>query len=131
MSEIRLDTPAACREELERVSNGMVELTTEYTRKRERLGWLEAHLDLLRAQTLVRAEGSNKEEREAKVLIALANTEETKGLLAEEAQLQTELEVLSQRLRTLEKRGGHAQSANKSHDQERSYAGTTPGPFNL
>jgi hypothetical protein len=113
-NKIRLDSPAACRGELERVSNALALLTQEYSRKRERLGELEQALDHVRAVALTKAEGANKEEREARVLITLNNDERSSALVKEEATLKYELEILSQRIRTLEKRGTHAQSANRS-----------------
>lgn len=119
---IRLGTLPDCRAELERVSNNFSALTAEFTSKRQRKAEIEQVLGLVRATTLIGVEGANKEEREAKVVAALAENEETKELVAEEAQLEAELEILKQRFKNLEARGRHAQSAIKAHEQEARFA---------
>lgn len=121
--KIRLDTPTACREELERVSNALVTLTTEYQAKYEKLADVEAQLDFLRARTLIGTEGANKEEREAKVYVALREDDETLAVIEEWDRLRVEVAILKQRFKTLEARGSHAQSANKSHEQESRFVG--------
>lgn len=115
---ILLDSDLACRRELERVSASLALLTPDYIRDRERLGKLERQLDLLAARTLIDTEGANKEEREAKVLVTLWDDPETAPLMEEAHKLNVALEVFAQRFKTLEKRGSHAQSAIKSHQQE-------------
>ncbi len=117
-ARISLDSPAACREELTEVSNRLAQLTADYQVKRARLGDLEAQLDELKARTLIGTEGANKEEREAKVLTSLLDNPETTPLVEDYAQVNTDVAILKQRIKTLEVRGTHAQSAIKSLETE-------------
>lgn len=125
---IRLDNAEACQQELERCSNKTAELTQEYTRNGEQLGEHKRYLEEIKsivAKTI-------RETSDAKLTATEVNAKVTEMILEDENfahawevqhELEAERDVLERRLRTLEKRGGFAQTAMNKHLKEDGFGG--------
>lgn len=125
--KIRLDNPISCREELERVANGIAVLTQEHTSLIEDLERAEEQYELVEAAAFNGVKSADKGLTATQVkslaLEAIAKKEETAALRKTVRAQRAVLVAIERRLRSLEKRLGAAQSSLKSHDSEAVSAG--------
>lgn len=126
MSEIRLDTPHGCREELERCANGIAELIPRHTTLRLRLGELDQELEIAEAIETAKQAGDNPRttatDRKAQVVAAIDKTP-AGDARRERYEVTAKLDVLERRFRSLEKRLSAAQSCLNDHQSEARSAG--------
>ena len=126
MSEIRLDTPHGCREELERCANGIAELIPRHTTLRLRLGDLDQELEIAEAIETAKQAADNARttatDRKAQVIAAMDKTS-AGDARRERYEVTAKLNVLERRFRSLEKRLSAAQSALNDHQAEARSAG--------
>lgn len=124
---ISLSDPISCRLELQRVANGLASLTQEHTQLLEELEVLEEQYELYEATAFNAIKSVDKgytaTQIKALALEAIAGKEETAELRKSVRAKRALLVALDRRLRSLEKRGGFAQSALKDHDSEVRNAG--------
>lgn len=120
---IELDSPTACQQELERCSNGLAILTQEEVRVSQALSEVEDQYERVEA-IAARAIRDNSNTKltatEVKAKITEYVTEDPVLSQIRESlfTLNAERESLARRMRTLEKRGGFAQSALNKHSDE-------------
>lgn len=125
---IRLDNPSACQAELERCSNGLTVLTQEATQVLESLAHYEDQLQQVEA-ILGRSIRDDSDtsltatEVNGRIVDLIASDENFSHIRTGVLELRAQKESLERRLRTLEKRGGFAQSALNKHENESRMAG--------
>lgn len=127
---ISLDNDIACREELQRVSNGIASLTVDHTRALEEMDKLDSKWRLVRAgiyNALSPEKGATADQVHSLALAAIEKDEETLALWKEVKTKQTEIDKLERRLKSLDKRLMAASSALKSHESESRTVGFTGG----
>jgi len=127
VSEIRLDTPHACRDELERCSNGISILIPDLTKAIEALSRIEVELELAEALATVEVAQNYPKitatEMKARVVKKLAGDEGQGTLRGQKTVLSSTVTALTARMRALEKRMSAAQSALNDHQAEARSAG--------
>lgn len=125
MSEIRLDTPGFCRDELQRCSNGIAHLISDLTKALEKESHLQVELELAEAIATVRVADRHPKitatEMKARVIKELAKDPE--ATRAVKVLATARVTALTARMRALEKRMSAAQSALNDHQAEARSAG--------
>ena len=123
---ISLDNDIACREELQRVANGVASLTVDHTKALEEMDELDSKWRLVRAaiyNALNPEKGATADQVHSLALTAIAADKETLALWKAVRTKQTEIDKLERRLKSLDKRLMAASSALKSHESEARSAG--------
>lgn len=122
--KITLDNPIACRQELERCSNGMATLLTQYIRAREAQVEVKREVRVMEsiAAEQCAEKGITATEMRARMTLWLHEEGLTQYQTAGEW-LDADMDVLERRFRNLEKRQSAAQSALNDHQREAQFAG--------
>lgn len=122
MAEVRLDTPHACREELQRVSSAIATLTPDYTDLRTEFALIDEQNEIAEALATVQIASANPKltatELKARVVKHITEDEGLAPIRQRRVVLAAQLEVLERRFRSLEKRMSAAQSALNDHQAE-------------
>lgn len=128
---IHLDSPISCREELQRVANGIASLTVDHTKLLEEGAELEDQWELVEAAAFngVRTTDKGLTATQVKSLAveAISMSESANGLRKRLRIHRAALEANDRRLRSLEKRLMAAMSALKDHQGEAMSAGYAGG----
>ena len=119
MTDIRLDTVAGCRDELQRCANGIAQLISELTKALRHETETQIQFELAEAiATVITAT-----EMKARVTVDLSK--DTDGIRASKLLASASVTALNARMRALEKRLSAAQSALKAHETEDRAAGVS------
>lgn len=126
MAKIRLDSPIACRDELQTCSNEMAALLVDFTRLREAAGVVDEQWEVIEALAAAEVQPEKGETATAikgRVVSWVLDHPELVLIRAATYELKAELEIVERRFRNYEKRMSAAQSALKDHDAEARNAG--------
>jgi hypothetical protein len=125
MSEIRLDTPHGCRDELQRCANGIAQLIPELTKAIRHETEVQVQCELAEAIATVEIADAlpkiTATEMKARVVKRLSDDPD--GVRAVRLLATAGVTALNARMRALEKRLSAAQSALNDHRNEERSAG--------
>lgn len=125
MSEIRLDTPHGCRDELQRCANGIAQLIPELTKAIREEAETQLEYDAAEAIATVQIADSHPKitATEMKARVTDKLREDPDGIRAKRLFTTATVTALNVRMRALEKRMSAAQSALNDHQAEARSAG--------
>lgn len=129
MSEIRLDTPHGCRDELQRCANGIAQLIPELTKALREEAETQLQYDAAEAIATVQIADAHPKitATEMKARVTDKLREDPDAIRAQRLFTTATVTALNVRMRALEKRMSAAQSALNDHQAEARAAGFAGG----